>query len=162
MFDMEMDDESIKVRNIGMDSVNLSFYGLDPRNARVQSLYHDGESYWNYNPESDDENHHHRVIVTLEVGSVIFEGGYRISNDYRLPSLDLQGELNGIYLSTKDGARTINLKSYMDVIDISIMSPSTLDFRGRPEKRMFAELTFYPSKLTISGDRKRRQKKVLT
>lgn len=162
MFYMEMDDESIKVRNIGMDSVNLSLYGLDPRNARVQSLYQDGESCWHYNPESDGEHYRHRVVVTLEVGSVMFEGGYRISNDYRLPYLDLQGELNGIYLSTKDGARTINLKSYMDVVDISIMSPSTLDFRGRPEDRMFAELTFYPSKLTISGDRKRRQKEVLT
>lgn len=151
IFDMEMDGESIKVRNIGMDSVNLSLYGLDPRNARVQSLSQDGESYWHYNPESDGENYHHRVIVTLEVGSVTFGDGYEISNDYRLPSLDLQNELNGIYLSTKDTARTIDLGSYMDVIDISIMSPSTLDFRGRPEKRMFAELTFYPNKLTISG-----------
>lgn len=151
IFDMEMDDESIKVRNAGMDVVNLSLYGLDPRNARVQSLYQDGESYWHYNPESNDEHYHHRVIVTLEVGSVTFEDGYKISNGYRLPSLDFQNELNGIYLSTKDGARTINLKSYMDVVDISIMSPSTLDFRGRPEKRMFAELTFYPDKLTISG-----------
>lgn len=160
MFDMEMDDESIKVRNIGMDSVNLSLYGLDPRNARVQSLYQDGESCWHYNPESDGEHYHHRVIATLEVGSVTFEDGYEISNGYCLPSLDLQNELNGIYLSTKDTARTIDLGSYMEVIDVSIMFPSTLDFRGRPEKRMFAELTFYPNKLTVSDNWKRKQGEV--